>query len=610
MKKYTFIILCFSILQLTVIQKAHATAAIGATFPQQIVQTVEEISTNTASVRSAIADAQQAYNSGIGANIGRALGTAAQQAIANETINWVAGGTSGNPSLMVPNAEKFLAGEVNKKAKIALGSLSQGALAGTIFGSMLYEYQTKNKSLEAQIKEAVHTNTPTIIQNDFCGDDNLTDIATQDVQDEDGNVDSLELANRRSELYEEYCAEDPEDNQELAENLVTMADLNKELALGGFDRLLETTVGGSNPTATKDRVVTRTSSAAAKAEELAKNKLFQGEKTLSQTECLQKEPSVDTVYLRDDNGDLVFDSRNEPIPDPSVATTNGCKEGQDIVVTSGETVQSALNNAANSGLDRLTALQDGGLTGLLTTLAIQRLTSGINKTIKSTVNDIRSSVTGKTTSNVGVVSTKTVAFQQDLKGDEETKASILSPMIKQIQYYQDELANLTTIDTSYLNAVNAYEPRLATGRLCYESLVNDNLFSTQDAQIAHATDFYDKRQQQVDSVKNTLTQELQKITAAKNLAANTLSTINSSNSTQEITKTFTTYNNTVDSRGYPNPQTAGQREGEYIKNKTDMESDFKDIPNNSEIRENAKTMEAACNQLRNSRNYNGGNYGG
>lgn len=606
MKKYTFIILCFIVLQITVAQKAHATAAIGATFPQQIIDDITQVASKAASFANEANTALLKYDQTIGRPLATAMINIAQQDAAKNIVNWANGGFSGSAPLIVSNPEKYLEQQGRAELKRTMDSIPKNSVLGdSIFGAMLGQYQ--NKSLKTQLLEATRTDAPTIIQNDFCDDDNLTDIATEDVQDEDGNVDPLELANRRSELYDQLCAEDPEDNPVVAERL--MAVQQQRPSLGGFNLLLDTTVGGHSEFAANNRTVTLASNAAAKAEETAKNKVFLGEKPLSQTECIQEEPNVDTVYLRDENGNVVLDSRNEPVPDPSVATTKTCAKGKEVTITPGSTVASAIEKAANSGIDRLTNLTGEGLTGIIATLAIQRLTSGINSVAQSALKEARESLSTGSSNTVSTITT-TNKFLPDLKGDTETKNSTLAPMLKQLTYYGKQLKTLRPVDQEYISLVNSYESKISEGKSCYDSLVNEGIIPSDDPQVTHAYGFYADRQSQVDDLKNTLTLELQNIDSAEDLISKTTATITASNSSQEIMTTFTGYTNTIDIKNYPTSQAVAERPGELNKSKLDMSDDFKDIPSGSTVRENAKTVQDSCNQLRNSRNYNSGNYGG
>jgi hypothetical protein len=275
--------------------------------------------------------------------------------------------------------------------------------------------------------------------------------------------------------------------------------------------------------------------------------------------------------------------------DLGIGTEKICLEK--VTLSPGDTIGTILERSANSGIDRLTNLTQGGLTGLITTIAMNKLAKGLN----TAFTEIEQTVSGSTGggSNTGAVVTKKSPVVQDLAGETDTKKSILSPMMAQLNNFSEGLDTARTAIQAYLVDVNAYESRISSGRTCYDSLVGNNLTTPENPQVTAAYDFYNDRQAKIDAIKNPLLAELKKVSDAKKLIADTTAELNSSNSTQEISSIFNAYMTKVNGSDYPDTRTAAQREGERRKSKTEADAD-KDVDK----------FQATCDQL------GGGNNGG
>lgn len=505
---------------------AYATAAIASTFPLQITQLVEMIPTNISSEITAAATKASFIDDTIFRPLQTTLITIAQQQAADDILSWVNGGTEGN-SLVIADPKQYIKDQGLAAIKDSLKDIPEDSIYGdSIFSAIVDQYQ--DNDLRTKLAALSKSNIPSMLQENFCSDEALTSYAIKDLGPE---YTSDELIAKKTELYNYACEGDPETDPEVAAKLIDLGEQDE--SIGGWEQWLATTAG-DNPYTKTTIAKDLEEENKAEEEENQKSELYDGLGPVSQTKCTEEAPA-----------EL---EGEEP----------ACEEEE--VLTPGEAAGEALSRAANSGLDRLTNLMEGGLTGLLTSLAISKITGGVNSTVKQK---------GPPTTTV----TTTSPPRQDLVGDAATKASIVNPMMRQFDSYKAMLDNLESVDRNYLADVNAYASNLSNGRACLDSLVESGAVNPGNPQVVEAYAYYDDRQNRVDAVKNVILPEIRSITAARNLITSTIALINNSNSTQEIGKIFNEYSTKIDASGYPTTQTEGVRKGEHVKNKNDMERD-------------------------------------
>lgn len=532
MKYFLIIIVCLT-LTITAPKEAYAGGVIGATFPQQLIDNIEFVSMTIADNATAISTDLSAINDTIGEPVVTMMINLAQQQAANDIVAWANGGFEGDP-LIITDPKSYFKNTGQAALKGALDDIPVESIYGdSIFGSLYEEY--KDKDLKAEIEALAKSEIPSYIQSQFCTDEKLTELATSDVMDSEGNYLEEDMTARKQELYAYACEGDPEEPEQAAK----LADLEEQIPdLGGLDIILFRTVARDNPYDKSKQFDALAKEEKAKEEENAKKEVYEGAAPISQTECVE---------------------RAEP--------TRDGEEGRCLkraTLSPGESVASALEQAANSGIDRLTNLQDNGLTSLLTSLAVARLSQGLNKAF-------RSSQEGSG-SNTGTVVTTTSPPKQDLEGDPDTKQSILTPILAQLNKYTEILTKLEATDRMYLAEVNAYEAKISEGRSCYDGLIENGFANPDDQQITSAYDFYADRQGKIDTIKNVLVPELRLIAQARAFVTDTTNKIKNSNSTQEISSLFSKYTSELNSKKYPTAQIEGTRRADYTKNKAGVES--------------------------------------
>lgn len=549
MRNFFIALICF--VQVVTMSSVYAGGVMNATFPQQLVEDISFVATKASSYATQISTAALKYDALIGRPLATMMLTIAQQEMATNMLNYVNGGFDGAP-LIINNPEKYISQQGHVAAKSLLDSIPVDSTYGeSVFGSLASQYQ--DISEEDAIAAMSQSEIPSIIQEDICDDAHLEELVIDEATKEDGTVDQELLKTKKQELYDYACTTDASDPEQAAK-IKDLSEQNPSLC--GWECYLKTTEG-DNPYVRGQNIKNLVDKSVQDEEYIADSEVYRGAAPVSQTKCIKY---ADTKVL---------------------GAEKVCLEK--VTLSPGDTVASTLERSANSAIDRLTNLTESGLTGLITTMAMQKLSKGLNTAFLSSSAGGSGSVT--VTNNGNTVSTSK-SFVQDLSGDKDTKDSVTAPMIQQLNYYSKELDSVRTADQSYLVDINAYQSRVESGRACYDSLIENNTVTSDNPQVTAAYDFYNNRQAKIDAIKNPLLAELRKITEAKTLVADTLAKINTSNSTQEISSLFNTYISTINTKNYPTSQTAAEREGEHRKNKAEGDAD-KEID----------TYQATCNQL-------------
>jgi hypothetical protein len=571
--KYLFLTLIVTT-QLSGFSHAHAGGAAGggATEWTQIFNKVSLVASEGANKAASVAQVSQTGYDMIGRPLATALITRAVDEVANETITWANGGFDGkNPSLIVSDPGKEITKTGLIVTKTALESIPTNSMYGdSIFSAILEKNQ--DVSMETELTALSQSDIPTILQKNICDDVSLTNLARANVEDNAGNYTQEELAQEKRTLYDRMCAQDAANSPETA---ALLENVNKQNSnLGGWDSWLYTTQGNNDYT----RTVLATNVVASKKgteQTLTTNNMYQGLGSLSQTECIKKS--------------LTTKVGEEPT----------CLESR--ILTAGKTVDARISNAVNAGAERLSNLTGEGIANAVIGFAVGKLVSGI-ATYK-----LPSSSGGGTVSlnNVSRVSNSVSTPVQDLIADPTTKKSTLKPMLADLTAFLKSLDGLEQVDTQYLQDLRTYEGEINKGKTCYQDLITNKGISASDPQITAGLAFYNKRQASVTPVKNMITDELQSLTGARNLAEKTVASLKVSNSSKEISTIFNDYQDAVDLNGYPTSQTELIRQGEYTKNKFNVDNDTNTDP--SHLGEMARTYQT-CQTLGTSM-YNTYNYG-
>ncbi len=542
--------------QISTVGTSYASGLIaGAIEPTQILNNIELIGVNISDATTAFSTEGDFVTNTIIKPITQGLINAAQEQMASEITTWANGGFGGD-ALILPDAQRYLQDQALNQVKIALADLPQdGLFSDSIFSTLVGKYKNVD-DLGAQLTELSQSNIPAIIQKNICDDATLSSLALSDVQLADGTFVNEALVARKNELWNYACAGDPATNPEVARRL---DDLNNQRPeIGGWDSWLDVT-GGNNDYTRSTKVDILVAEAAAEKARLAERKVFDGEGAINQTRCEEYAgPTQEGVA---------------PL----------CKKT--VTLTPSEFIDSTISAAVTSKLDRLTNLTPDGLASFFATLAVTKLTAGLNQTISGAFSG--SGSTNNTATPIG----SSAPVRQDLLSDPARRDELLRPMTKQITYYLSTLDSLEAVDQTYLSDVAAYEARLSVGRMCYNQLVADGLTTAADP----AFGFYANRQARIDAIRATISNDTTKIAEARTYIAQVTSQLSTSNSTQEMSTIFNGYMDVVDTRNFPGIQTTATRKGEYTKNRSDSTNDA-----------DVGRYETTCAQIRASANFQNG----
>lgn len=456
--------------------------------------------------------------------------------------------STGGDSLLVTNPELYLK---NKGLAVTQGGIDTLAKQNNIFGnsiigSVVASAKFNSSSLTFKLDSINKSSIPSITQNKICNDD----AALSAMARSDTTLTGTDYNARKTELYNSLCSCDPNAN----------TDAGKQCA-----RKL-TSVNNKNPTLDSFYAITQGDNAYTKAEltklaiaddaaakkEIQKADLSSGGGIKSQTTCTKK------------------------------ASNGGCIE--QTINQAGSVLNDAYQKALGSGLQTAISSIGSGAGSLIGTIFTTiSLVQGINTSLGSvtgsgggsntggsrpTTYNGTTTATGSTQSNG--TQTSTAGFTQDLVNNPQTRAVLSAAPMDQLNYHRQALLDLGAVDNNYISAINSYNTQLDTLKSCFDNLVRDFPDDTASGsqygtQVSNALNFVSNTKAANTTTLNSINSELGKIDTAGTLVASTISTIQTSNSTDEITSTFQNYQNQIRSQGLPDMTARIARESDLVR---------------------------------------------
>ncbi len=533
----------------------YASFIIGSTFPGQIVSDIISLATGASTFIDTSANVEVMLKETILDPIANQLISSVIEQSSDNITSWVTGGFDGAPSLITADPQDFIQKAGLRAAKGALGNIPEDSVFGdSLFATLKDTYSGAN-DLKAQIEGLSKSDIPTLLQDKICSDAALTALAINDVKDKDtGAYTNSEVTARKTSLYNYACAGDPNTDPQVARRLDDLNTQNPNLT--GLDGWYKLTVEGQNAytrgAIAKDLVVKK---AEADKDLATKENFGGGQNAVSEKECEVYEEVTRTTD-----------------PNDAVGKTEDQKCLKWRTITPGATVGALFAKGQSVGLERLTNIMgDGSLSGLLSGLAVAFTNNG-NKNRGA----------GPKASNMSVTVSSSRPVRQDLLNDPSRKEETMGTMMKQFTAYEETLNNLEGVDNSILADINTYQNKVTTGKTCYDELVKEDPSKANDGRVINAYSFYANRQSKINVKKNSLVPEITKIARAKSLNQQTLTALNESNSTQEMSTIFRTYQTALNSESLPKLGSEATRtgEGREIKNQTENDKDL-DTNNNT-----------------------------
>ena len=527
----------------------HASFIIGSTFPGQIVSDIISLGTQASTFIDTSANVEVMLKETILDPIANQLISSAIEGSSDNITSWVTGGFDGAPSLITGNPEDFIKKAGISAARRAIGDIPEDSIFGDSLFATLKETYTGVNDIKSQIENLSKSDIPRLLQDKMCTDAALTALAINDVKDQNTGVyTASEVTARKTSLYNYACAGDPTTDPQLARKLNDLNTQNPNLS--GMDGWYKLTVEGQNAY-TRAQIAQDLVAKKVEADKdiATKENYGGGQNAVSEKEC---EVYEEVTWTTD--------------PNDKVGPTEDQKCLQWKTITPGATVSTLFAKGQSAGLDRLTNIMgDGSLSSLLSGLAVA-----------FTNNGSKNKAASPKASNMSVTVSSSRPIRQDLINDPARKDETLGTMMKQFDAYEETLNKLEGIDNSILADINAYQNKVTTGKTCYDDLVKNDPSKATDGRVTNAYTFYENRQSKIDVKKNSLVPEIRKIARAKSLNQQTITALKESNSTQEMSTIFKTYQAAVNSESLPRLGSEGARtgEGREIKNQTENDKDL------------------------------------
>ncbi len=450
-------------------------------------------------------------------------------------------GSMGADPLLVTNPELYLK---NKGIAITQGGIDalakqNGIFSNSIIGSVVISAKFNSSSLTFKLNNINKSNIPSITQGKICNDD----AALSQMARSDTTLTGTDYTARKAELYDKLCRCDPRADTDAgklcAKKLTTLSSRNPSL-----DSFYAITQGDNAYTKAELTKLAIAQDAATKKEQ-AKADLAAGGGIKSKTTCTK------------------------------VASNGGCIE--QVIDQAGSILKDAYEKALGSGLATAISSFGSGAGSLIGTIFTTiNLVQGIQTSLggnssggggRSTTVAVSTSTSTPTTHNT--TQTTTAGFTQDLVNNPQTRAVLSAAPMDQLNYHKEQLAKLTATDNSYISAIDSYNSQLGTLEACFDNLIRDYPDDTTSGssagnQIASAKSFVLTGVTTNNATKASLNAELAKISETNTLIASTINTLQTSNSTDEITSTFQNYQNQLRDRNLPNLTSGVAREGDRL----------------------------------------------
>lgn len=536
-----------------------------------------------------VGDAASSFNS-IQQNIIRpvqdALMIASVISSSNKIKTLVLGSVGGQTSLLITNPQFYLKQQGVNSLKISVGSVAtaNGVYSNSILNSIVLNSRV-NSDPSGALANCANSSIPSTIQKNLCEDSQLTKIAINDVMASDGSYILSTMTARKAEIYNKLCIGNPATDKALAQALTTAG---KQTGAGGWDTWLATT-GGDNEYAKTNNCLAiaaqqQAAMVAAKAADLQR-----GNGIISKTECLMKVTNPATGEQ---------DCVEESITQAGYQLSEAFKTAIGAPL---QTIMSSIGTGAGGFGASLTSLLSniGQLLGSVNSIrnsvnSIQGSAAIISSNLGGTGGDPRLQITLKGQTAPGtlltVTSTSTnpntpvtsTSAEQDLAGN-PMKTQLTNPIFDQLNKHLATLSTLKTTDNQYLTAIAEYTSYIEGVRSCYQGLVTSFPQKTfapvngpgyyagqtfpslaNDQRVIEALAYYATKKTSTDKLKTDITTELSLVDQTKTLVTTTQTSIANSNSTQEISTLFDTYNTTVTNRNLPSFFTGTLRDADIM----------------------------------------------
>lgn len=527
-------------------------------------------------------------------------------------MNLVLGAAGTENAALIQNPQVYIkrVGDNAVRGQLAYISNAKGMYSQSIMRNIAESKRLDNDA-QGQLQSLMHSSIPSTIQKNICDDD----------------VRFTELANNSTEskeaLYARLCNGDPNGTDpqsvQLAKTLTEVARQRPEV--GGWDTWLQTT-GGENAYEKEQKARILVAEAEARAK-LAKEKdLEQGKGIASKTECVRYAQNDETgeKYCAEESithlGSQLSDSFKEALNLPGNVLKQSFGSGS-LISTIGSIVGTISTIAGM-------AQQVQGISGQVSNLTggngssnggsytgggniTQAQASGANSQANYSGATAGANYTGGTTNTSSVTSASAV---DDIPQGSKQKSTLLNPTQAQLSSHLSTLDSLESTERSFISEIDGYIRTLDSIGSCYNSLVNDfpadstlgfTSIST-NFQVSSALSTYNAKKSEATTLRNNITNEIAKIATTKALISKTLADLNATNSSEEFSSIFTSFQNTMDTQNLVGMSTGVTRKAELLSYKNKIADETQNLPSNPEYNGILTNLLASCEPLRTAEN--------
>jgi hypothetical protein len=549
-------------------------------------------------------------------------------------INLINGSTNGNP-LLISNPLQYVTNEGKKAVLKdinyvnTLGKASGGVVADSLIDSTINDVRGSDPN--AKLAQLVKPEYEMTVQSNICKEDWIDAQAKAQATagSADGKMSNEDYQYYKKLLYDDLCKESAATNKATAQRVQEVAKQVPNAV--GWNGWLKLTTDNPYTLTMRGQEVVRNNQAQAIG--AAKTDLQQGGGIVSQKVCTEYyqdnvatgEKKCKTESVVNTSSALAAAQQNalqtpqrlnelatiapgSPAALPGVSIPLLDSAGGifgDIAKSASSflgAVQPVMNTAGTILGAYNTAVQVGKQVNQITG-QVEQIGNQFEKTTDSLDsvfggNSAQSAVgalTGaassllKTTGGTNTSSVTSSSYLQDLSGNPQAKEDLVYPIQSLLNNQLGSLSKLEDADRLIIAKINEYQSNLDGLRACYDSLSQGGFFGTKivtnpetgatstitiqpDPRIAEGLNYYQSRTSVNNNILSTINKELSiTVPSARTTITAILNKVTASNSTQEISDVFKSYQRDIDIN--PDLQilnSAGQREAEYHTYGTDL----------------------------------------
>lgn len=459
-------------------------------------------------------------------------------------------GTVGIDPLLVDNPERYLKG---KALDTINASLAEAGLAYTpgnesVLENILTVTRYNSKGVSARIQLISQSPILPIIQKQVCADYALNKLAEEQVLVPGRPFDQAAFTAKKQELRDAFCVGDPMQNTpegtRVAENLKRLQQARPEV--GGWDSWL-TMVSGDNPYTKNARIQQELQREVNAVVSRAEQDLALGGGIRSLTECKER---------------ALTNPAGQPYTNPNQAP---CV--QEVIKQAGSILNQTFKDAISGPIDLLKQSFGSGAGGLINTaFTTVNILTGISQALD---NFNGSSSGGGGTVNTGSQSVSTGAITNDLQNNPTGKKTLTDTPREHLSMHTESLDKFETANNQYVLAIANYNGKLNSMRQCFVDLVREYPETSTQAEAAYS--YYNETVAANAKLQEKATTSLALIAPTREIISTTETILNTSNSSDEISRAFDTYRETVSSKKLPDILSHVEREGEVLSFKAEVD---------------------------------------